>query len=285
MKDIEIILINDFSSDTTINILKELTKNDQRIKIINNTKRMGTLYTRSIGILEAKGKYITFVDSDDMFCDNDIFDTIYEETEEEYYDIISFQAFQYYNNRYIIHYMTHKDKNFIGFQPKLGIYPFNESFPTHINNALIWGKMIRTDVCKAAVNYLGKERYSNYILWSEDTSLLFVIFNVAQSYKYIKKYGIYHYSSGKSPNSSQSKEQKMFGEVFNLDILFDLSKNEYKKYVIHKLLPMKTWGHYTLNNKNITKYFKSVIKKIMNCDYIGEDYKNKIRENYKDLIS
>ena len=53
----EIILINDFSSDNTSKITMKAQKKDQRIKIINNQKNMGTLYSRCIGALAAKGEY------------------------------------------------------------------------------------------------------------------------------------------------------------------------------------------------------------------------------------
>ena len=60
ISDIEIILVNDFSKDDTLSIVEQLQKVDARIKIINNQKNMGTLYSRSIGALSAKGKYILY---------------------------------------------------------------------------------------------------------------------------------------------------------------------------------------------------------------------------------
>jgi cellulose synthase/poly-beta-1,6-N-acetylglucosamine synthase-like glycosyltransferase len=58
ISDIEIILINDFSTDNSLSIVENIQKNDSRIKIINNKKNMGTLFSRSIGVLSSKGKYI-----------------------------------------------------------------------------------------------------------------------------------------------------------------------------------------------------------------------------------
>ena len=80
MLDIEIILVNDAPKDNTTKIIEKLQKEDPRIKIVYNKNSMGTLYSRSIGALEAKGKYITTIDNDDFFLINDLFDTLYNET-------------------------------------------------------------------------------------------------------------------------------------------------------------------------------------------------------------
>ena len=58
MDNFEIILVNDFSTDNTLSVIKDIQINEPRIKIIQNHKNMGTLYSRCIGTLSAKGKYI-----------------------------------------------------------------------------------------------------------------------------------------------------------------------------------------------------------------------------------
>ncbi len=62
--NIEIILINDGSTDNSINIIKEYANKDSRIIIIDK-KNEGVSVARNIGILKARGKYICFVDADD----------------------------------------------------------------------------------------------------------------------------------------------------------------------------------------------------------------------------
>lgn len=63
-KDIEIICINDGSLDNSPAILEEYSNKDSRIKIINQQNK-GLSEARNTGINEAKGEYISFVDSDD----------------------------------------------------------------------------------------------------------------------------------------------------------------------------------------------------------------------------
>ena len=61
----ELILIDDFSTDKSQEICKEFTKKDSRISLLVNEVNKGVSFTRNKGIYEAKGEFITFIDSDD----------------------------------------------------------------------------------------------------------------------------------------------------------------------------------------------------------------------------
>lgn len=63
----EMIIVDDFSTDNTATIVKELQKEDQRIKLILSKKNNGPAISRNKGIQKASGKYMTFLDADDIW--------------------------------------------------------------------------------------------------------------------------------------------------------------------------------------------------------------------------
>ena len=67
--DIEIIIVNDGSTDKTRNVVEKLSKNYENIRIIDQTN-IGLYHARANGVGYAKGKYITFVDADDTIVED-----------------------------------------------------------------------------------------------------------------------------------------------------------------------------------------------------------------------
>ena len=63
----ELIIIDDYSTDNSAKIIKELLKSDRRIKLVSNEQNCGVAYTRNRGIEYANGDWVAFIDSDDMW--------------------------------------------------------------------------------------------------------------------------------------------------------------------------------------------------------------------------
>ena len=89
LKDIEIICIDDGSSDNSADILKEYAENDSRIKIITQENR-GAGASRNAGILNAKGEYIYFMDSDD-YLETDALEDVYNLASDKSADFVMFK--------------------------------------------------------------------------------------------------------------------------------------------------------------------------------------------------
>ncbi|HFU3704293.1 TPA: glycosyltransferase family 2 protein, partial [Streptococcus suis] len=78
LTDIELILVNDCSTDRSLDILRKYEQIDSRIHIIDSPSNTGVGGARNKGIEHASGQYISFVDSDD-FLKGDMFEKLYQQ--------------------------------------------------------------------------------------------------------------------------------------------------------------------------------------------------------------
>ena len=87
-KDIEIICVDDGSTDNSLQILNDYAAKDSRIKILTQ-KNQGPSVARNLGLEKAKGEYITFVDSDD-WVSIDMCEKIYSKAIDTNADLVLF---------------------------------------------------------------------------------------------------------------------------------------------------------------------------------------------------
>ena len=90
LKEIEIIAINDGSTDSSLDILTEQAKKDNRIRVIS-TNNNGLSITRNLGMHMASGEYIYFFDSDDIL-EKDTLENCYLKCESQNLDFVFFDA-------------------------------------------------------------------------------------------------------------------------------------------------------------------------------------------------
>jgi glycosyltransferase involved in cell wall biosynthesis len=95
-KDFELICIDDGSSDNTLKILKEFEAKDARIKVIAKQINEGLAVARNESLKLAKGKYITFLDGDDIY-DKTLFEKAVSLAEKEQSDIVYWDYLPFYD--------------------------------------------------------------------------------------------------------------------------------------------------------------------------------------------
>ena len=87
LKDIEIIIVNDGSTDNSIEIIQDYSNNCKNIKVINKQNE-GCYKARNVGLETAKGEYIAFLDSDD-YIEFNMYEKLYSKAKETDADIVS----------------------------------------------------------------------------------------------------------------------------------------------------------------------------------------------------
>jgi glycosyltransferase involved in cell wall biosynthesis len=96
LTDIELICVDDGSTDNSLSILKEYQQQDDRVRIVTENNA-GPSLARNKGLQRARGKYVIFLDADD-FYDYALLEKLYDLAEEQTLDIAICQ-FNIYNNR------------------------------------------------------------------------------------------------------------------------------------------------------------------------------------------
>ena len=87
LTDLEVICINDGSTDDSLEILSQYAQKDKRIKIIDFKENKGVSVARNEGIKAAMGDYVAFMDSDDL-VDLDFYEKLYEKACQTGADIV-----------------------------------------------------------------------------------------------------------------------------------------------------------------------------------------------------
>ena len=297
--NIEIILVDDKSTDDTLSFIKEIQKEDQRIKIISNKKNMGILYSRCIGALSAKGKYIFPLDNDDMFLDEDVFQTITNIAEKGFFDIVEFKGIEskkgenddILKNKIGDAKFANRPLNLVLYQPALGnyqIWPTNIINKYHVEVVYLWGKCIRTEIYQKTINKLGKEKYSLHIVRYEDVLFNYALCNVARSYKFVGKYGIFNIYRANSPSRVRTRIKDLIYHIYYLDIMLDFVQDrvENKKilgvFVLY-LLSRNVLKQALKLNPDIHNKFITCIDKILKMEKISNNFKIEIRQKGKKL--
>ena len=297
--DFEIIIVDDGSKSDTETYIKQIKNEEKRIRIIQNKKNMGLVYTRCIGSLSANGKYILPMDSDDMILDKDVFYTLSNIAIKGNFDIIIYNSIytnlkpDVFTTRFSRTYFDRNHKpNLVLFQPDLGYYhiaPSNNRKKIRFSDELIHGKFFKTKIYKKALNKLGKERYSRYMIAVEDDIVNNSIFNIARYAKFIAKYGYLYINNPKSFSKRQNNRiQNARDFLYILDPLIDFTLNlpKNKKILVNfiiYLLKNRYLKNVINRNEYDNKLLISCLDRIFNCKYISNKNKNKIRKRVKKL--
>ena len=86
-QDFELIIVDDVSTDDTYEICQRMGSGMSRVRLLRNNTNRGAGYSRNVGLAEAKGKYIYFMDSDDELLPWAL-ESFYRKAEEEQADVV-----------------------------------------------------------------------------------------------------------------------------------------------------------------------------------------------------
>ena len=146
LKDIEIIFVDDGSSEDKIKDILEAMKDDNRIILLRHKERKSTLLTRVDGIRYASGEFIIQIDQDDMYLNNLLFEKLYNKATELNVDIVQFIHFSNDDPKIFKLEYVNMPKNVIISQPELKtafLMKFGKNRLGSCATRMIWNKFVR----------------------------------------------------------------------------------------------------------------------------------------------
>lgn len=230
-KDLEIICVDDASSDGSADILQDYVDREPRVHATAFQRRLGTVLARKLALLDAQGEYVMFADADDMLLPGAC-GTAVGLMNESKADIVQFsvdfeakkedaKALDLFARIFCSREMESRGTNIL-----------YDCFVNHRFMHNLWNKIYRTKVCKEAVSAMPDIQLHHYT----DLYLIFFLLYFADSYRSFttKPCYRYHYGGGvstKTPDGEQFRDLCEVSRTLPLMEKFLRDRNAYEMNV------------------------------------------------------
>lgn len=199
-QNLEILIVDDGSTDSSFEIYKSYSEKIKRIQVIQK-KNEGVSKTRNIGINHSKGQYILFVDADD-YIEKTYVEKLVQNVKDSDIAVCGFTR-------------IHKEEKTViyresGFISKNEL--FTHTFCSNLIGGTCWNKIFRADIIKK-----NKLRFDETISIGEDMLFLAEYYRVCSKVTYVSE-ALYYYRCNPESVLQQSYQKKQF-DVHNISCL------------------------------------------------------------------
>lgn len=253
LQDIEIICINDGSTDSTLSILREYENRDNRIKVISK-HNSGYGASMNIGLETAKGEYVGIVESDD-YAELDMFEILYNEAKSNNLDIVR-SNFYLYNSK--LDTSEKLDQSWVKHNE---IYsPIDEELP-FFQQPSIWANLYNREFLNNNNIRFLETPGASY----QDVAFTFKVYACAKRFKMIEN-AFLHYRVD-NENSSINSTNKLYCVCDEYREIANFVKDT-NRYEIYKyLIPRIKYACYCWNYNHLAKKLRFKFLKQMSKEY------------------
>lgn len=226
IKDIEIICVDDASTDNSLSVLKQYADKDNRIKVFHNETSKSALGARKKGVLASTGEYIMFLDSDDYYA-LDACELAYNTIIQKNVDILHFSLG-------VINCSNASQSRIDGLlgyvKPYEGILEGKDVFKACFEEEKYAhtpvNKIYKADLCKKSY----EQTENVHLIFAEDLYAYFIIANNANSYYGWNSKPLYFYCYGRGVTSSSKtytldRFEKVCKHSYTINVLKNYCKN------------------------------------------------------------
>ena len=255
-RDLEIICVDDGSTDNTLEVLQSYASKDDRIHIIHQ-ENQGPGGATGTGISKAKGKYLYIMDADDIL-DLNALEELYDIMEEKDLDFVIFKAITYDQDtgEYI-------EENYYT-MPKLhecvgdSVFYWKDIGDTIFRICVTpWSKLYRLDLIKKIMG-----EYPGHLVYHDNILFFRLLFNSKRAYFYNKFLYTYRIHSKSAVNANNEKNVQII-ETHNLiaKTFMDYGHfEEYKETLYNRKIGI-SYFRYKLVHDKFKEFFFSEMKK------------------------
>ena len=273
---LELICIDDCSTDNTLRILKQFSKKYKNIKVFKNKANSQVYITRLNGIEYANGEYIGFLDPDD-WVDNTWFEELYKKAKETNADILQTpHVIKWYSNEInedAFKWFRNMETNIININEN------NISDTVKNNWMTLWNRLFKSEILKPLLNL---PRYR--ICFLEDMLIYWcALINSSIVCNYVSNSKMYYNLSKDVEHLSSTqhnKREQPTAMVFNIidSYIISTGKTEYIK-------PVKKWRKYYIENYANSYLNMFNMEEGFSMNSVFDEYERRRNENIlKSLI-
>ena len=289
LKDIEIIFVNDASTDNTSSIVNYLMRYDKRIVFLQNDINRRAFYSRYKGIKSARGEYVLVIDPDDLLLNNILIKS-YTTAKKYDLDVVQFYIMiGYYNNPNLWAELKYASGILKGNSEIRKIFYYGVS-------RNLCDKLVRRETYLKSINFMKKQYYDVDFHINDDDTAFFGIIHVANSYGFLEQIGYFYILRSPSPENEKkflSGLNSLFQSMCNIlkYFYYESDNNTLEKYNIAYKYLEKSYKNFGSKIPYITEGFDNIIDTLniyLNSTYFIEsqkyniqDFQNKIIERKK----
>ena len=268
LDDIEIICVNDGSTDNSIEILQEYCAKDSRIKVINK-ENSGYGISMNMGIESACGEYIGIVESDD-FAESNMFEDLYNLAKEKNADIVKSDWFEYTTSTKTVRKAG-----------RMVLLPENKDLNVKDNPGIlkiqpaIWSAIYRKSLLIDNNIRFTETSGASY----QDTSFVFKVMCLAKNVVLTDKAYLYYRQD--NLNSSVKSKSKVYAICTEYaEITKFLNEHKELKFYVNAYKLVKEYVSYIWNLKRIDKQFRRDFIKKMSDIFVQYNEQGEITKDF-----
>jgi glycosyltransferase involved in cell wall biosynthesis len=224
LREIEILVVDDHSTDMSVAIVTRFAKQDPRIRLVQHDTNVGTHLARVTAVHHAQGSFILSLDPDDRLIPS-IAETAFRLAILNGADIVEFQAIEY-------HIATGHSEMFSFLPPTQTLINGSNLAQLFVNRGLnwnIWKRLIRRETYLKALELIKDREIDRKVVYGEDKLHIGLIFLVAERMFYLREVG-YVYYRDISENSESGPTDKMMLSMSQLRYVERLLKTLYRRH-------------------------------------------------------